>query len=534
MIVDAAICFANSRGGHAVIGVVDKAPGAAALLGTEIAVEQVRRRVYELTNPPLLVDVHERYVDGVRLVDVAVPEGADVHADSQGRASWRVGTQCLPMGPAQIQILRQDRTGFDPSASRSSRSAAEVDPTALNLCRSLLRSLVDRRRELANLSADDLLSALGLVADDGQLLVAGELLLCTPAETAVLYQYRTTPGGEPSDVERLRLPLVIAQQEVLRRIRARRTMTPVSLPNGQQLEIDDFPDLAFREALTNALVHRDHGQSGPVDVDHSPQVLTVTSPGPLVSGVTVDNILTTPSRPRNPSLMNAVQQLGLSERTGRGVDRMYREMIRSGRQPPSITATFDTVRVALVGGAPNVNIARTVAQLPEAEREDTDTMLVLMYMCDHETVSAERIAPVLQRPIQVAQSVLDRLAGDATSLLDVSRSTVRRRHPTYRLREDQRAALGTALAYRVRNTDEIDRRIVAHVREYGWITNKTIQNLFGVDVFQARRWLADLKKRGVLRQTTEGRTTGPGIQYGPGEAFPPARSRRTSGGRRKR
>jgi ATP-dependent DNA helicase RecG len=311
-------------------------------------------------------------------------------------------------------------------------------------------------------------------------------------------------------------------------------MTPVNLPNGQQLEIDDFPDLALREALTNALVHRDHGQGGPVDVDHSPQVLTITSPGPLVSGVTVDNILTTPSRPRNPTLMNAVQQLGLSERTGRGVDRMYREMIRSGRQPPSITATFDAVRVALVGGAPNVNIARTVAQLPEGEREDTDTMLLLMYLCDHETVSAERIAPVLQRPVEIAQSVLDRLAGDEISLLDVSRSTVRRRHPTYRLREDQRATLGTALAYRVRNTDEIDRRIVAHVREYGWITNKSLQNLFSVDVFQARRWLAALKKRGVLRQTTEGRTTGPGIQYGPGQAFPAARSGRSRSGRRSR
>lgn len=127
---------------------------------------------------------------------------------------------------------------------------------------------------------------------------------------------------------------------------------------------------------------------------------------------------------------------------------------------------------------------------------------------------------MLQRNEDESEIVLQRLASGELQLLDVTRSSARRRYPTYRLREAARVALGTAIAYRVRNTDEIDRRIVAHVREYGWITNRTIQNLFTVDVYQARRWLADLKKRGILRQTTEGRTTGPGIRYGPGSDFP--------------
>ncbi|WP_131765130.1 hypothetical protein [Candidatus Protofrankia californiensis] len=92
-------------------------------------------------------------------------------------------------------------------------------------------------------------------------------------------------------------------------------------------------------------------------------------------------------------------------------------------------------------------------------------------------------------------------------------------------------ALGTALAYRVRNADEIDRRIVEHVREYGWITNRTIQNLFTVDVYQARRWLAGLRQRGLLEQVTEGRSSGPGIRYGPGPAFPGQSSRTRKAGR---
>ncbi len=101
-------------------------------------------------------------------------------------------------------------------------------------------------------------------------------------------------------------------------------MTPVNLPDGQQIQIEDFPTLAAREALANAVIHRDYHLREPVNVIHSPDLLVVTSPGPLVSGVTPDNILTHPSKPRNPCLMTAARILGLAEEVGRGVDRMYR------------------------------------------------------------------------------------------------------------------------------------------------------------------------------------------------------------------
>ncbi len=79
----------------------------------------------------------------------------------------------------------------------------------------------------------------------------------------------------------------------------------------------------------------------PVHVDHSPQVLVVSSPGPLVGGVTPENILTHPSKPRNPGLARAARTVGIAEEVGRGVDRIVREMIRSGRTP---TASYQTKR----------------------------------------------------------------------------------------------------------------------------------------------------------------------------------------------
>jgi len=231
-------------------------------------------------------------------------------------------------------------------------------------------------------------------------------------------------------VERLEAPLLLAYERVMDLVSARRNLTPLNLPGGQQLQLEDFPELAVREALTNAIIHRDHRLDDPVVIEHSPTLFSITSPGPLVSGVTLKNILTHRSKPRNPALARAARLLGIAEEVGRGVDRMYREMIRSGRDVPGIEVDFDQVRVSLVGTAPDTHVARYVATLPESERDDTDTMLTLLYLLRRRTLTAEEIAPVLQRDADQAETVLRRLESLGVRMLEPTRQTAGRRRPT--------------------------------------------------------------------------------------------------------
>src|SRR5437763_2387523 len=95
---------------------------------------------------------------------------------------------------------------------------------------------------------------------------------------------------------------------------ARRNVTPLTLPNGQQIEIADFPEVAVREALSNAVLHRDYRLQHPVNIEHSPSGFVVISPGPLVGSVTKENILTHASTPRNPAL--ALSRPPLAPRRG--------------------------------------------------------------------------------------------------------------------------------------------------------------------------------------------------------------------------
>jgi ATP-dependent DNA helicase RecG len=432
------------------------------------------------------------------------------------------------LDPQQQMRLREEKLGIDWSAQESDRRIHEVAPAAIELARAMLAKTLDDRRKLSRVSELDLLRALGVASSTGdRLLRAGDLLFCaTPVtrQPALTYEYRATPGGEPRAVDRLERPLLSAFQRTLELVGARRSVTSLTLQNGLQIQIEDFPELAVREAVANAVIHRDYHLAGPVYIEHSPEVLKVTSPGPLVSGVTPENILTHTSKPRNPVLAKAVRTLGLAEEVGRGVDRMFREMIRAGRDLPRIESRFDSVAVTFVGGALNANVARFVAQLSAEEREDTDTLLTLFRLCSVPNVRAADLVGYLQKTPEECQVVLKRLSTDSVALLEPTRQTARRSFPSYRLRTDALKALGTAVPYQRRTLDDIDRKIIAHVKEYRVITNRTVQNLMDVTLQRAKQILSDLVRREVLVKVSQ-HERGPGVEYGPGAKYPAAKKR---------
>lgn len=527
-LVEASICFANAGGGTVVMGVANGRFGSDALSGCDLAPQIVQRRIHELTEPALMVGARAEEYAGVVVLILDVLQSFEIHADKQGRATRRIGTDCLPLSPQEHRRLREERLGVDWSAQPSERMIADVAPRAMSAARDALNRIVDDRSQLAALSDVDLLRALGVVDDAGRLLRAGVVLFCEPLQgssPAVLYQYRPTPGGEATAVERLDAPLMVAFESTMTLVRARRNVTPLTLANGQQIEIADFPEIAVREALSNAVIHRDYRLASPVNIEHSPSSFVAISPGPLVGSVTSANILTHASTPRNPVLARAARVLRLAEETGRGIDRMFREMIRAGQDLPVIEDGLDFVRVVLSGGAPRTSVSRFVSQLPAEERDDTDAMLVLFTLCQRKTVTAVEMTEILQKGEAETELVLRRLAQEAPGILELTRETQRASKKQYRLRGDTLKALGTAVRYHRRSTDQIDRKVIAHVNEYGKITNRTLQNLFDIDVWRARDILAELQSRSLIVRTSEA-ARGPNVEYGRGPKFPRARPRR--------
>ncbi len=528
-LAEAAVCFANAAGGTIVLGVADDVSGPGAIIGTDLAAPAVRRAIYERTVPALDVTATETTVDGRTLIVITVPEGLEVHGTATGRYSWRRESDCLPMTADDVGRLREERASEDWSARSAGRGRADsADAVALARARSLLAGVPERAvAALADAAPGDLLNGLGVLTPRGVLTNAGWLMFGPRSELElprVVYQHRHAPGGEPDRVLRMTEPLVLAVDRLFATVEARLTHTPVNLPGGQQLAVADFPPAALREALLNAVVHGDHRTGRPIQVEHSPESLSIVSPGPLVAGVTPGNILRHPHRARFRSLFNAFRHLGLVEQVGQGVDRMYREMLRFGRLPPRIVDDRDQVSVTFTADRPDIRIARFVAGLPAEEQDDLDVLLLLNLLRSRRSVTARDVSPEIQRSVDDTQRLLRRLADDERALLEPSLGTVGRRLPNYRLRGAVLAELGPAVAYHRAPSSERERKIIEHLVEYGSINNRTVQNMFDVDVYRASAILRELVGREILVRTSE-QQRGQTVRYGPGPTFPPSARR---------
>ena len=532
VIAEAVACLANARGGLVVVGLGDREPGLAAFEGCSVEIGVVQRRVFELTDPPLVVPVEELVTHGRRLIVITVPASPHVH-QVQGRATERLGTACEPMSSARIAQVIAERRGDDWSAVDSTLGVGAASARSLEEARRLLRQLSDPpRRAWANETDIDLLRRLGLITATGTLNQAGQLLFVGRDGNAheLLYVFRRSSAGELVVNEPLRGPMLSAVLRVLEMIEARVDRTPVNLPGGQQLLVADLPDAAVREALINGVMHRDYRSPDPLHIEHSPERLAVTSPGPFVRGVTVDNVLTTSPRARSPLLANAIRGLGLAEAAGVGVDRMYAEMTRIGHQPPVFTADSHQVRVVLIGGAPNAHVTRYMASLPASRSVDPDTPLVLLNLLTRKTVTAGGLAPLLQRSENEAAGVLEGLCAEPVRMIERTRETARSTRGVYRLREDVVTTLGPAVTYRRRTQDESDRKIIGLVRETGVVNGRMVRLVLDIPAAASSRLLADLVERQILVKTSDAQR-GPSVTYGPGPAFAaasPNQARRTS------
>ncbi|WP_199182455.1 ATP-binding protein [Cryobacterium sp. Y11] len=525
--VDAAACFANADGGIVIVGVADRVHGPDAFVGTVLGALELRNRIHQVTEPKLDVRVEERIYRGARLLEIHVQEGLDVFASRGKVPSRRFGDTCLPMTTADISRLHQERQGGDWSATDTGRVSTDADPDAIRRVRTLLRGLGDEGlRGIADAPVEDILSGLALVSSSGTLTHGGELLLCVDQggreRELISYQHRQSMGGEVNAGKRWTGPLLSAFLDCLAAMEARVVTTPINLASGQQIQVQDYPSAALREALANAVMHGDHRMKMPITVEHSPESLEVRSPGPLVAGVSPANILTHPPKPRFPALADVMRSLGLAEKWGQGVDRMYREMIRSGKSVPAIEVhegIEPETSITFLGGPPNDRITKYIAELPSQVQDNTDVLLIMSLLARKRTINAAKLSPIIQRDLLRTQQVLHRLATGEIELIEPTTRTVRRINPDYKLRSSALAALGPALAYQSSPRADRDRKILEHIREYSTINNGAIQRMFDMDVFNARNVIQDLVGREILVRISD-QTRGPGVKYGPGPKFP--------------
>jgi ATP-dependent DNA helicase RecG len=130
-----------------------------------------------------------------------------------------------------------------------------------------------------------------------------------------------------------------AEQFVLRNVKKAAWINPKTGRREEQYEV---PYLAIREAVSNAVAHRDYRASGNTDVAIFDDRIEVWSPGTLPHGVTLKDIRSKKrfSVPRNPAVSEALFLTGYIEKWGSGINKMNTLMIENGLATPEYEECF--------------------------------------------------------------------------------------------------------------------------------------------------------------------------------------------------
>lgn len=359
IVYETAVGLANAEGGTLYIGVDDD--GTVSGLRSERwrDPERCAALIASHTVPPLIVSAEIIEVSsGVEILQIRVPKATGILATNDGKTLKRrlkidKTPETTPLFPQEFITRLGDIGRIDyssvilPNASCEDLSDAE---------RQRLRQFVrDNHGEkiLCDLEDQDLDKALGLVKSTPSGLfptVAGLLLIgkeerlkhLLPGAGAVFQHLSGTDVLANDDFE---LPLLKCFEAMLDRFKARNAA--VEITEGlARIPIPTFSERAFREALVNAFCHRDYTLLSRVSVRFTDDGLEITSPGGFVSGVSLENLLTVEPKPRNPLLADILKRLGLAERTGRGIDRIFEGNLLYGRPLPDYSeSTSENVRV---------------------------------------------------------------------------------------------------------------------------------------------------------------------------------------------
>jgi ATP-dependent DNA helicase RecG len=107
------------------------------------------------------------------------------------------------------------------------------------------------------------------------------------------------------------------------------------------LDIPAFNREVIREAVLNAVGHRQWNDLSSVVVKQYPDSINMINAGGFPSGVSKDNILTVSSKPRNKRVMEVLEKTGEVERSGQGVDKMFYICLMEGKPLPDYSQTDD-------------------------------------------------------------------------------------------------------------------------------------------------------------------------------------------------
>ncbi|MBS5037094.1 MAG: putative DNA binding domain-containing protein [Fusobacterium sp.] len=354
LLIEEIVGMANTKGGELYLGVEDNGE-ITGLHKDHEDVNGLRALVANMTIPSLSIRAEILFEENKKILKIEIPISKAITATSSGKILRRrlkadSSPENIPMYPYEINTRLSELSLLDFSAQTVAGAEYEdLDPNE----RIRLRKIIELRHgdsTLLELNDEELDKALQLIKEEngkiiptitGMILIGKEERLKELMPTAKSV-FQVLDGTSVRKNEEFSKPLLETFEIFEENFKA--WNPEMEVENGLfRIPVPEFSYNAFREALVNAFCHRDYSMIGSVRLAITDEGMTISNPGGFIEGVNLKNLLTVEPHGRNQTLANSLKRIGLAERTGRGIDRIFEGSIVYGRPWPDYSESTSTV-----------------------------------------------------------------------------------------------------------------------------------------------------------------------------------------------
>ncbi|ACN17948.1 putative transcriptional regulator [Desulforapulum autotrophicum HRM2] len=517
-LIAAVVSLANTEGGNLLLGVEDDG-AVTGLHPNHQNTAGLPALIANRTTPSLSVMVEAIEIGGVKIARIVVPKSRGLVSTSDGLLLRRRlkldGTpEAVPFYPHEF-IQRQSSMGLlDPSAAMVPELLAEdLNPLERHRLREAIRRY-GGDQSLLPLADNELDGALGLstlVDGVARPTVAGLLLLGKETDIRRLLPahevaFQVLHGTNVRVNEFFRKSLLQTFEDVEQLFKARVEEEEIQV-GLFRVPIPNYDRRAFREAFVNALVHRDFARLGAVHVRIDEHGLSISSPGGFVEGVTLENLLVVAPRSRNPLLADIIKRVGLAERTGRGIDRIFEGMLRYGKPAPDYTMSDSfTVMVQMFNANADLDFLKMILEHEEKSGVmPIDSLIILARLCEERRLTTTDFVKATQKPEAAIRSIIEKLCeAGMVEAHGVGRGR------TYMLSAKVYQQTGDKSAYvRQAGFDRIqqEQMVLKYIDVHGSIKRADVADLCKISPFQASRLLKKMSEAGTIQPKGRGKGT---------------------------
>lgn len=360
LLVKEAVGFANTKGGIILVGVEDNGE----ITGcTEFDAQNIMEAIYDKTIPKLFTDIEIRKLENREILKIVVEKSSEIISTSNGITYRRLGKSTKPYYPSEYSSNKTEGFTGDYSGKVIGKSS-EVDIDFVEV-ENLKRKLQSRDKDSTLFNLDDLsflkdLELIKIIDSEIKLTVAGILFVGTEAaiskylpQTEVLVLSYNEGKTEYHRRLELKVPLVKAIDKIQQIFEDRNSIQNIQV-GLFKLEVQDYPINVFQEALLNAMTHRDYENTSSIIIKFYPTEIVIENPGSFPEGINEQNIISHPSTPRNKLIAEIFQKLKYVQRSGQGVDIIFKDMLSLGKSAPDYTLYNNAVKLILRSGLEDV------------------------------------------------------------------------------------------------------------------------------------------------------------------------------------